>query len=123
MSDLPQGYQDIPEEDRKKAQAFFDKGKGVADAGQYDYAIDMYLQGDQQGPGEHRRAQGAARDLDAAQGVGRQKTGHAWSIKLGRSRQGRQGNLINAEKLLCYDPGNVGQHGVGGAGGVQRWVL
>ena len=45
MSDLPQGYRDIPEEDRKKAQKFFDYGKGAADTGNFEYAIQMYLEG------------------------------------------------------------------------------
>src|SRR6476659_4303444 len=42
---LPQGYRDIPLEDRKKAKAFFDRGGTVAGTGNYDYAIEMYIQG------------------------------------------------------------------------------
>src|SRR5690349_19120856 len=42
---LPQGYRDIPLEDRKKAKAFFDRGGTVAATGNYDYAIEMYIQG------------------------------------------------------------------------------
>ena len=45
MSDLPAGYHDVPEEDRKKAQKFFDYGKNAADTGNFDYAIEMYVQG------------------------------------------------------------------------------
>ena len=45
MSDLPQGYADIPEEDRKKAQSVFEYGRKAADTGNFDYAITLYLQG------------------------------------------------------------------------------
>ena len=45
MADLPPGYRDISPEDQKKAQVFFDRGKTVADSGQYEYAIEMFLQG------------------------------------------------------------------------------
>src|SRR3954466_10934934 len=41
----PQGSRDIPLEDRKKAKAFFDRGKTVAATGNFDYAIEMYIQG------------------------------------------------------------------------------
>lgn len=45
MADLPAGYTDIPEEDRRKARVFFDRGRTVADTGNFEYAIEMYLQG------------------------------------------------------------------------------
>ena len=45
VSDLPPGYRDIPEEDRKKAQRFFEQGKKVADTGNFEYSIEMFLQG------------------------------------------------------------------------------
>ena len=32
-------------ENQKKARVFFDQGKKVADTGNYEYAIDMYLEG------------------------------------------------------------------------------
>ena len=40
-----QGYAAIPEEEQKKATRFFDYGKTVADSGQFDYAIELYIQG------------------------------------------------------------------------------
>ena len=39
------GYQDIPDDQRRKAQTFFARGKTVADTGQFEYSIEMYLQG------------------------------------------------------------------------------
>src|SRR5260221_12604447 len=44
-SGLPQGYSDVPEEDRRKAAVFFQQGATVAGTGNYDYAIEMYVQG------------------------------------------------------------------------------
>jgi len=44
VAEAPQ-YRDIPEEDRKKAKVFFDRGKVVAGTGNYEYAIEMLLQG------------------------------------------------------------------------------
>ena len=107
MSDLPQGYQDIPEEDRKKAEAFFDKGKGVADAGQYDYAIDMYLQGINKDP-ENTDAHKALREISMRRKAsGGKKLGMMEAFKLGKAGKDDKESLINAEKLLCYDPGSV----------------
>ena len=45
MAEIPEGYRQIPEEDQKKATAFFAKGQTVAGTGNYDYAIEMYVQG------------------------------------------------------------------------------
>src|SRR5689334_2968987 len=39
------GYQDIPDDQRRKAQTFFARGRTVADTGQFEYAIEMFLQG------------------------------------------------------------------------------
>ena len=62
MADLPQGYRDIPEAERAKAQKFFDQGKKVADTGNYEYAIEMYLQGLSIDP-ENTDAHQALRDI------------------------------------------------------------
>ena len=43
--DASSGYQNIPEDQRTKAQIFFARGKTVADTGQFDYSIEMFLQG------------------------------------------------------------------------------
>src|SRR5437660_6255334 len=39
------GYQNIPDDQRRKAQTFFARGRTVADTGQFEYAIEMFLQG------------------------------------------------------------------------------
>src|SRR5437667_12479015 len=106
MSDRPP-YQDIPEEDRKKAQAFFDRGKSVADAGQYDYAITMFLQGIAKDP-ENTDAHQALREISMRRKASGGKD-LGFMAKMGRKRPAKddKDNLINAEKLLCYDVGNV----------------
>jgi hypothetical protein len=39
------GGVEISDDDRKKAQTFFDRGAAVAGTGNFEYAIEMYLQG------------------------------------------------------------------------------
>ena len=46
MADIPQGYREIPEEDRKKADVFFARGATVAQTGNYDYAINWVFHQD-----------------------------------------------------------------------------
>ena len=41
----PEGYAAIPEEDQKKANVFFQRGQAVANTGNFEYAIEMYMQG------------------------------------------------------------------------------
>ena len=42
---LPEGYKPISEEDQKKAKVFFDRGIAVAGTGNWEYAIEMFIQG------------------------------------------------------------------------------
>ena len=44
VAELPEGYQPVPEEDRKKAKTFSDFARKSGDTGNYDYAIEMYMQ-------------------------------------------------------------------------------
>ena len=37
--------QNVSAEDQKRAQVFFDRARTVADTGNYEYAIEMYVQG------------------------------------------------------------------------------
>src|SRR5947209_10248681 len=45
VTDTPTGSQNVTPEDQKRAQVFFDRGRTVADTGNYEYAIEMYIQG------------------------------------------------------------------------------
>jgi tetratricopeptide (TPR) repeat protein len=105
VADLPEGYRQIPEEDQKKANAFFERGKTVAGTGNYDYAIEMYLQGLNVDP-EAVPAHQALRDISmkrkasGGKGMGMKDK---WGLKKGDDKQ----NMLNAEKLLAYDPGET----------------
>lgn len=110
MADIPEppeGYQAIPEDEQKKANVFFDRGKSVADTGQYEYAIEMYLQGLRIDP-ENTDAHHALREISLkrkASGGKDMKMSDKWALKTNTSDD-RQ-NMLAAEKLLAYDPGNT----------------
>jgi tetratricopeptide (TPR) repeat protein len=106
QTDLPQGYRDIPEEDRKKAQKFFDYGNGAADTGNFDYAIEMYLQGlavDPENTDAHKTLREISLKRKASGGKG---LGMFDKLKLQKSKDEKEA-LLHAEKMLAYDPGNT----------------
>src|SRR5438309_9609485 len=106
VADLPEGYHDIPEEDRKKAAAFFLRGQTVAGTGNYDYAIEMYLQGLNIDP-EAIPAHQSLRDISMKRKAsGGKAIGMLAAMKLKRSKDEKEA-MLNAEKLLAYDPGNT----------------
>lgn len=107
MSDLPQGYRDIPEEDRKKAVAFFEKGTAVAGTGNYDYSIEMFQQGLSLDP-ESVEAHQQLRDISLRRKAsGGKALGMLSAMSLKKSTKDDKQNMLNAEKLLAYDPGNT----------------
>lgn len=107
MAEIPQGYHDVPEADRKKAQVFFDRGKTIADTGNYEYAIEMYLQGLALDP-EAIEAHQAIRDISLKRkATGGKSLGFIESIKLRRKGKDDRQSMLNAEKLLAYDPGHT----------------
>jgi len=100
------GYKGIPEEDQKKAAAFFARGQAVAGTGNYEYAIEMYLQGLAMDP-EAVDAHQTLRDISMKRKAsGGKAIGMLAAMKL-RSGKDDQENLLNAEKLLAFDPGNT----------------
>lgn len=106
MAEIPQGYQDVPEEDRKKAKVFFDRGNTVAATGNYEYAIEMYLQGLAIDP-DAKEAHQTLRDISLRRKAsGGKDLGIFEKMKLrGRAKDDREA-LVRAEKLMSYDPGN-----------------
>jgi tetratricopeptide (TPR) repeat protein len=107
VSDLPSGYRDIPEEDRKKAKTFFERGATVAGTGQYEYAIEMYLQGLNLDP-EAVDAHQALRDISLRRKAsGGKKLGMFEAMKVKTNTKDDKANMIAAEKLLAFDPGNT----------------
>jgi len=107
VSDLPPGYRDIPPDDRKKAQAFFDKAKSVGDAGQFEFAIEMLLQGLNIDP-ENKDAHQSLREISLKRKAsGGKKLGMFDAMRLKKQGKDDKENLINSEKLLAFDPGNT----------------
>lgn len=104
--DLPAGYRDVPEEDRHKAAQFFERARTVADTGNYEYAIEMYLQGLTIDP-ESLEAHQALREVSLRRKASGGKTlGMLQAMQL-RSGKDDKEAMLNAEKLLAYDPGNT----------------
>ncbi|HEY1629240.1 MAG TPA: hypothetical protein VGF52_05235, partial [Tepidisphaeraceae bacterium] len=107
MSESPSGYRQIPEEDRKKAKAFFDRGATVAGTGNYEYAIEMYIQGLMIDP-EAIEAHQTLRDISLKRKAsGGKSLGMFEAMKLKRNTKDDKQKFLNAEKLLAYDPGNT----------------
>ncbi len=106
MAEVPPGYRDIPPEDQAKAKVFFDRGQTVAGTGNYEYAIEMYLQGLALDP-DAMRAHQELRDISLKRKAGGGKDlGFMEKMKLGKSKEDRE-SMLNATKLLSYDPGNT----------------
>ncbi len=102
----PPKYHDIPEEDRKKAQVFFDRGKTVADTGNFDYAIEMYIQGLNVDP-ENVEAHQALRDISLRRKAsGGKDMGMMQKMKMPKAKDDKQA-MLNAEMLLGYSPGDT----------------
>ncbi len=107
MAELPEGYREIPEEDRKKAKVFFDRGDTVAGTGNYEYAIEMYLNGLGIDP-DAVEAHLTLRDYSLKRKAsGGKDLGMFDKMSLKRPTKDDKQNMLNAEKLLAYDPGNT----------------
>ena len=95
-------------ESKSKAQKFFERAAKVEDAGQHDYAIEMYLQGLKLAPDDieaHTALRKVALTRKATGGKG---LGMLAGSKLKRQNKEPAENFLNARKLLAHDPGNVG---------------
>jgi tetratricopeptide (TPR) repeat protein len=107
VADVPEGYKDVPPEDRAKAKVFFDRGRTVAKTGNYDYAIEMYIQGLTLDP-DAVEAHQELRDFSLKRKVsGGKPKGMMDGMKLRRPSNDDKKNMLNAELLLAYDPGNT----------------
>jgi len=107
VAEVPEGYKEVPPEDRVKARGFFDKGKTVAGTGQYEYAIEMYLQGFSLDP-DAIDAHQELRDWSLKRKAsGGKAIGFLDAMKLKRPTSDDKVNMLNAEKLMSYDPGNT----------------
>jgi TolA-binding protein len=129
VPDFPPGQYEASELDKKKAKAFFDRGNTVAGTGQYEYAIEMYLNGLAFDP-DSEEAHQNLRDISLKRKVaGGKSLGFMEAMKLKRPSKDDKQNMLNNEKLLAYDPGNTDfmqgilQNGVrGGFFNTVMWI-
>lgn len=104
MADNAQGYREIPPEDRAKAQRFFEPAAAKAGAGQFDFAITYYLDGLRLDP-EAVDAHKALRDVSLKRKASGGKAMGMWDkMSVKKSNDDRE-NMLNAERLLAFDPG------------------
>lgn len=103
---MAKAYTQIPPEDQEKARRFFQQGRTVGETGQYEYAIEMYLQGLSIDPDAVEAHQALREIALRRKAAGGRPLGIMERMKLRSTRDDRQ-NMINAEKLLAYDPGNT----------------
>jgi tetratricopeptide (TPR) repeat protein len=100
-------YNDVPDDNRKKAKVFFDRGSQVARAGQWDYAIEMYMQGLALDP-EAMDAHQQLRDIALKRKVsGGKKMGMFEAMKFGTGGKDAKQNFLNAERQLAFEPGDT----------------
>lgn len=100
-------YQEISVDDQKKAAAFFQKARTVGATGNFDFAIEMYYQGLLIDP-ENLDAHHELREISMKRKAsGGKAMGFFDARKHSTSNKDDKLNLVNAEKLLAYDPGNT----------------
>lgn len=107
MPELPPGYRPVSEEERKKAQVFFVHARSRAAAGNYDAAIGYYLDGLKFDPDDlviHKELRDISLRRKASGGKGL-KMFEAMGLK--KKSKDEKTNLLNAVKLLTYEPGNA----------------
>lgn len=106
MATLPEGYKEVPEADRKKAETFFAHARSVADTGNFDYSIELFFQGLERDP-ENVDAHKALRETSLKRKAsGGKDLGMLAKMGLKRTSSDEKQNMLNAERLLAYDPGN-----------------
>ena len=103
---LPEGYKPTSEEDQKKAKRFFDYAKTVADSGQLEYSIELYVQGltwDPEAVDMHQamREVSLRRKATGGKPMGMKDQ---WGLPKAKDEKTA---MLNAEKKLAYDPGNT----------------
>jgi tetratricopeptide (TPR) repeat protein len=104
---LPEGYQEVPEADRKKAASFFNHARAAADTGNYDYSIELFMQGLTLDPDDVAAHQ-SLRELSIKRKInGGKDLGMLAKMKFKAPSKDDKQNMLNAERLLAHDPGNT----------------
>ncbi len=90
-----------------QGKAFFDRADQVADTGNWDYAIEMYLNGISREPTNMERGHRKLREVAMKRtATGGKKPGMMEQLKRLASKNPTTG-LVNAEYLLAKEPGSV----------------
>ncbi len=90
-----------------KGKAFFDRGDQVAETGNWDFAIEMYLEGIRREPGNLQRGHQPLREVSLKR---KAQGGKSAGLMEGMKHKGGKepvDALVNAEYLLAKDPGKV----------------
>ena len=106
IRDIP-GYIQTPPVNQKKAKVFFDHARTVAAAGQFDYAISMYIDGLNQDPeaiAEHQQLRDVSLQRKASGG---KPLGMLAAMPFKKGGKDEKTNMLNNERLLAHDPGNL----------------
>jgi tetratricopeptide (TPR) repeat protein len=107
VSESQNSYRKVPDPERNKAKVFFDRAAAVAATGNYEYGIEMYLQGLNIDPEEveaHKKLREVSLMRKASGG---KPLGMLEAMKLRRPSKDDKANMLNFEKLLSYDPSNT----------------
>ena len=98
---------DITEPGLDKAMAFFDRAEQVAATNNFDYAIDMYIEGLRRAPDALEQGhKPLRRNSLIRQGKGGKKPSMMEKMKRSRGKTPLD-NMLNAEYLLAKDPDNL----------------
>ncbi len=98
----------ISEQAKKIAEKFFEHGSTVADTHNYDYAIELYIQGLAKNPEAVETGHKPLREISIKRKVaGGKKPGLIETIKRNTSNKDPIKAMLNAEYLLAKDPLNV----------------
>jgi hypothetical protein len=95
------------EDEQKRAHELFDRGRKIGGTGNFDYAIEMYYQGlllDPANADAHTELREIGMKRKASGGKG---LGFLEARKFSTSNKDDKLNMVNAEKLLAFEPGNT----------------
>lgn len=99
---------EIPEEAKKIAEKFFEHAQTVADTRNYDYAIELYLQGLHKNTSAVEEGHKALREVAMhRKSLGGKRPGLVETFKRSTTHKDPLTAMLNAEYLLAKDPFNL----------------
>src|SRR5688500_1986745 len=112
------GSGDVAPADRERAKKVFERARVIADSGQYDYAIELFLQGLRYDPDQVNVHKELRRISLTRKATGGKPLSKLKAMGLKRTSDPKE-SMLNAEMLLAYDPGNI-QHMIAVAKAAQK---